>query len=100
MYAKHKNKWIGFVLLFMIISFGVNFFPNLFGSKVTISPLLIFVIIVVCNVWNSFVFQKKIENNYYGILFNKMFFINLAVTCLFSLMLFFIYEFSFFIGEN
>lgn len=98
MYAKYKNKWIGFLLLFMLISLASIFFPTAFGSKITISPLFIFAIIIVCNVWNSSIFQR--ENKDFGAFFNKIFFINLAVTCLFSFILIVIYKFSIFVGKN
>lgn len=86
-----KNN-VGFILYIIIIVFSLNIIPLIFGNKITISPLLIFGIILICHCSHYLIHLNKPEKETSTNVFDQLFFASLAVSGCFSLVLVLIYQ--------
>lgn len=89
-----KHHTVGIVVFFLIIGFASTSLPAIFGKKITVSPMLIFAIIIISNLPHYIKSKNKQLNDGNATIFSKIFFINLAISALLSLLVIFIYKFA------
>lgn len=91
--GSQRRRWNGFSVLATIIALGVIGVPLIFGNRVTVSPMLLFFIVILCNVAHCIVPQRKeAKEQDEDAIFNRVFFIRLAISGLFSILLIAIYQ--------
>lgn len=83
----------GLPLLIAIMALGAVVIPLVFGSKISVSPMLLFFIVIICNISHLFVRRgKKAEDQDDEIVFNRTFFTKLAISGFYSILLIAIYQ--------
>ncbi|WGG48627.1 hypothetical protein [Rugamonas sp. DEMB1] len=89
----HKSyRNAGGVVFAIIIGLASTAFPAMFGKTITVSPMLLFGIIILSNL-PHYIKSKNHNDDDSGI-FSSNFFENLAISSFLSILLIFIYKFA------
>ncbi|NVI82866.1 hypothetical protein ACPJXG_24715 [Janthinobacterium sp. NFX145] len=88
-----KHNISGFVIFILIIVFSSASLPAIFGKAVTVSPMLIFVMVILSSLPHYIKPKnKKVDDE--ALIFGKIFFINLSISAFLSILAIFIYKFA------
>lgn len=78
-----KNRWWGgFTMFAGIISLASVLLPAIFGNRMIVSPVLLFGIVIICNLANCMIPDTSEKEN--DAIFSKIFFLRLALSTAFS----------------
>lgn len=89
-HKSHRNA--GIVVFALIIGLASTTLPVIFGKTITVSPMLLFAIIILSSL-PHYIKSKNHNEDDSGI-FSAKFFINLAISSFLSILLIFIYKFA------
>lgn len=96
MIANNSKKYntLGCIIFFVIIGFASTGLSVIFGKTITVSPMLIFAIIILGGFPHYIKLKIKEEDGDDVILFSRIFFVNLAISTFLSILMIFIYKFA------
>jgi hypothetical protein len=92
-----KNRRnLGGVIFILMIGLTSSILPAIFGKTITVSPMLLFAIIIVSNLPHYIKSKNKNtdEDEDDGAFFSRKFFMNLAISAFLSILVIFIYKFA------
>lgn len=89
-----KYSISGIVIFFLVVGLASTTLPAIFGKTVTVSPMLIFAIVIISSLPHCIRPKNNKVDDDDAAIFSKIFFMNLAISAFLSILMIFIYKFA------